>query len=138
MLKAFHPRHAKWRAGDKDAATEQAGRLKKALPYKVSKRLAELFSENETTPFSSARWRAVVLETGNRAGLLMCGDLATAARLVVQASLPNAPAQVTPEYLREQAGKEGPLKELLKYAISDEYFALRESIGTSVTKAVAA
>ncbi len=138
VLKAFHPRHAKWRTGEKDAATEQAARLKKALPYKVSKRLAELFSENETTPFSSARWRAVVMETGNRAGLLMCGDLATAARLVVQASLPNAPAQVTPEYLREQAGKEGPLKELLKYAISDEYFALRESIGTSVTKAVAA
>src|SRR5581483_2329046 len=41
VLKAFHPRHARWRAGEKGA--EQAAKLKKALPYKVAKRLAELF-----------------------------------------------------------------------------------------------
>ena len=50
MLKAFHPRHARWRAGETGGANEQAAKLKKALPYKVAKRLAELFQEHETAP----------------------------------------------------------------------------------------
>ena len=89
VLRAFHPRHSRWRAGEGGGANEQAAKLKKALPYKVSKRLAELFQEHESRPFSSARWRTVVQETGNRAGLLMCGDLATAARVVLRETLPD-------------------------------------------------
>jgi tetratricopeptide (TPR) repeat protein len=136
VLKAFHPRHAKWRAGD--PGTEQAAKLKKALPYKVSKRLAELFQEHEAQPFNSARWRSVVQETGNRAGLVMCGDLATAARIVLREILPDAPPEAPPALVRDQASKSGPLRELLRFAISDEYFALREGLGTSVSSAAAA
>jgi hypothetical protein len=137
VLKAFHPRHARWRAGEKGA--EQAAKLKKSLPYKVAKRMAELFQENDATPFSSARWRAVVHETGNRAGLLMCGDLRAAARIVAAEQSTAAGAQdPTPEELREQARTPGPLRGLLRYAISEEYFTLRESLGTGVSKAAAA
>jgi len=39
--------------------------------------------------------------------------------------------------LRDKARARTPLRELLRYAISDEYFTLRESLGTSVTKAAA-
>jgi tetratricopeptide (TPR) repeat protein len=136
VLKAFHPRHARWRAGEKGA--EQAAKLKKALPYKVAKRLAELFQENDATPFSSARWRAVVHETGNRAGLLMCGDLRAAAVIVAREQSGAAEAAPTPDQLREQARTPGPLRGLLRYAISEEYFTLREALGTGVSKAVAA
>jgi golgin subfamily B member 1 len=137
VLKAFHPRHARWRAGEKSA--EQAAKVKKALPYKVSKRLVELFQENDATPFSSVRWRQVVHETGNRAGLLMCGDLKVAARIVLGETVPTlVRSEVTPEVLREHARTKGPLRELLRYAISEEYFNLRESLGTSVSKAAAA
>ena len=136
LLKAFHPRHARWRAGDGSAASEQAAKLKKALPYKVSKRLAELFQENEAQAFSSVRWRQVVDETGNRAGLLMCGDLATAARVVLQES--HSGIEATAEGFLEAAGKPGPLRELLRFSISDACFALRETLGTSVPRAVAA
>ncbi len=43
VLKAFHPRHAKRRATTGDTAAEQAAKLKKNVPYKVSKQLVELF-----------------------------------------------------------------------------------------------
>jgi tetratricopeptide (TPR) repeat protein len=134
VLKAFHPRHARWRAGEKGA--EQAAKLKKALPYKVAKRLAELLQEHDATPFSSARWRFVVHETGARAGLLMCGDLRAAAKVVLTEQAKGV--EPTAEALREHARGRGPLLELLRYAISDEYFTLREALGTSVTKAAAA
>jgi tetratricopeptide (TPR) repeat protein len=136
LLKAFHPRHARWRSGEAGVASEQAAKLKKALPYKVAKRLAELFQENETQPFSSVRWRTVVEETGNRAGLLMCGDLATAARAVFQESNPGVEPDA--EAYLVAAAKPGPLRELLRFSISDACFALREVLGTSVPRAAAA
>ncbi len=136
VLKAFHPRHARWRAGAE--GVEEAAKLKKALPYKVSKRLAELFQENEETPFSSARWRAVVFETGDRAGLLACGDLRTAARLVLAGDGTDPGAELSSETAREHAQKAGPFRELLRFALSEEYFALRACLGTAVTRAAAA
>ncbi len=138
VLKAFHPRHSRWRAGAQDAATEQAAKLKKALPYKVSKRLAELFQENDSTPFSSVRWRAVVIETGNRAGLLLCGDLQAAARVVMRELASGDSPPVDAALLREHAVKDGPLRALLRYAVSEDYFALRASLGIGVSRAAAA
>jgi hypothetical protein len=134
VLKAFHPRHAKWRAGD--AGSEQAQKMKKALPYKLAKRLAELFQEHEATPWGSARWRAVVAETGNRTGLVLCGDLATAARIVLAES--GAGGDLDAAVMREQAAQATPLRELLRYAVTEEYFAAREILGTAVSSKAAA
>jgi hypothetical protein len=134
VLKAFHPRHARWRAGEKSA--DQVAKIKKLLPYKVAKRLVELLQESHETPFSSARWRAVVLESGARAGLLMCGDLRAAARILLREQAPDAQPDAT--VMREQARAPGPLRELLRFAVSDEYFVLRECLGTGVPKAAAA
>jgi hypothetical protein len=77
-LKAFHPKHNRWRAGSEDSAAEEAAKLKKALPYKLAKRIAEIFQEHADAELDCSRWRAAVLETGNRAGLLLCGELRTA------------------------------------------------------------
>ena len=65
-LKAFHPKHNRWRAGSEDSAAEEAAKLKKALPYKLAKRIAEVFHEHADDDIDCARWRAAVLETGNR------------------------------------------------------------------------
>ncbi len=139
VLKAFHPRHSRWRAAAGDAAIEQAAKLKKTLPYKVAKRLAELFQENDATPFSSARWRAVVHQTGNRAGLLVCGDLRVATQIVLaESEAAGGGAEAGPAQLKDAARKPGPLRDLLRYALSEEYFGLRESLGTSVRRAAAA
>jgi tetratricopeptide (TPR) repeat protein len=138
VLKAFHPRHARRRAAAGDAASEQAARLKKNVPYKVSKRLVELFQDLGTTSWSSLRWRAVVHHTGNRAGLLMCGDLKTAARIVLHEGGAEPLETMTPEEVRQLAAAHEPLRELLRYAISEDCFRLRERLGTAIASAAAA
>jgi hypothetical protein len=132
VLKAFHPKHNRWRAGSEDSAAEEAAKLKKALPYKLAKRIAEIFQEHADAELDCSRWRAAVLETGNRAGLLLCGELRAAARVVLRESAAGASeAIITHELLREHARKDGPFKELLRFFVSPEHFGLREILGTA-------
>ena len=130
-LKAFHPKHNRWRAGSEDSAAEEAAKLKKALPYKLAKRIAEIFQEHADAEIDCSRWRAAVLETGNRAGLLLCGELRAAAHVVLRESAVGVPETISQEFLREQAQKTGPLKELLRFFVSQEHFGLREVLGTA-------
>ena len=98
--------------------------------------MVELFLELGSTSWSSVRWRSVVQHTGNRAGLLLCGDLKTAARLVLKN---GAPARdLPPEDLRALAASNEELRELLRFAISEDYFILREKVGTAIASAAAA
>jgi tetratricopeptide (TPR) repeat protein len=136
VLKAFHPRHSRRRATASDATEELAAKLKKNVPYKVSKRLVELFQDLGSTSWSSVRWRAVVHQTGNRAGLLLCSDLRTAARLVLADR--GVMAEMAPEELMSLAKDHEPFRDLVRFALSDDYFMLREKIGTAVASAVAA
>jgi tetratricopeptide (TPR) repeat protein len=130
-LKAFHPKHNRWRAGSEDSAAEEAAKLKKALPYKLAKRIAEIFQEHVDAEVDCTRWRSAVLETGNRAGLLLCGEVRAAAHVVVRESSVGLPDPITQEFLHEQVQKTGPLKELLRYFVSQEHFNLREILGTA-------
>jgi tetratricopeptide (TPR) repeat protein len=136
VLKAFHPRHTRRRAAASDAGADPAADLKKNVPYKVSKRLVELFQELGSTSWSSVRWRSVVQHTGNRAGLLLSGDLKTAARLVLKNGTPAR--DLPPDELRALAMKNDELRELLRFAISEDYFLLREKLGTAIASAAAA
>ncbi len=106
ILRAFHPRHARRRAG----AEDEAAMWKRALPYKVAKRLAELFRDLANTEFSSHRWRRAVQKTGNRAGLLASGDIIAAARV-----------------LSAEGDREG-IEDLARFAASDDYLALRTKL----------
>jgi tetratricopeptide (TPR) repeat protein len=130
-LKAFHPKHNRWRAGSEDSAAEEAAKLKKALPYKLAKRIAEVFQEHVDDEVDCARWRTAVVETGNRAGLLLCGELRTAAQVVACENMAGAPEFISHDLLREQARKPGPLKELLRYFASQEHLNLRGILGTA-------
>jgi hypothetical protein len=133
VLRAFHPRHARRRASAGDAAAEQAARLKKNVPYKVSKQLVELFGALGTTSWSSLRWRAVVHHVGNRTGLVLCGDLKTAAAIVVKESAAFTNGDVpSSEDVRKLATSYEPLRELLRFAVSEDHFLLREKVGTAI------
>ncbi|HVT06900.1 MAG TPA: tetratricopeptide repeat protein [Polyangia bacterium] len=139
VLRAFHPRHAKRRTAVGDAAAEQAAKLKKNVPYKVSKQLVELFQKLGNTSWSSLRWRTVVHQIGNRTGLVLCGDLSTAAQIVIRdEGGRSADEAATPETIRQLATTNEPLRELLRFAISEDYFVLREKLGTALAKAAAA
>ena len=106
ILRGFHPRHARRRAD----AEDEAAMWKRALPYKVAKRLAELFRDLANTEFSSHRWRRAVQKTGNRAGLLASGDIIAAARV-----------------LSAEGDREG-IDDLARFATSDDYQALRTKL----------
>jgi hypothetical protein len=66
----------------------------------------------------------------------MCGDLATAARAVLAETSPGVEA--SPEAFQAAAAKPGPLRELLRFSISESCFTLREALGVSVSRAAAA
>jgi tetratricopeptide (TPR) repeat protein len=107
ILRAFHPRHAR-RSGDDEAAY-----WRKLLPYKAARRLSELFRDMGDTPFSSVEWRKAVRYTANRAGLLASGDVVAAARILNEDGDPQA------------------IRELARFAVSDEYAALRAKLATA-------
>jgi tetratricopeptide (TPR) repeat protein len=112
ILRAFHPRHSRRRLEVNNEAPgqsrdEEAAMWKRQLPYKVAKRLAELFAEKADTSFSSARWRRGVQHTANRAGLVACGDMIAAARVLTA------------------EGDQEAIHELARFAASDDYLALR-------------
>ena len=89
-----------------DAAAEQAAKLKKNVPYKVSKQLVELFQALGTTSWSSLRWRSVVHQIGNRTGLVLCGDLGDRRRGSSCARARRVPERrpaATPEEIRQLA-----------------------------------
>ncbi|HEX3695474.1 MAG TPA: tetratricopeptide repeat protein [Polyangia bacterium] len=141
VLKAYHPRHSRRPANPNDASNDQMLKLKRSVPYKISKRLAELFGALGSTAWSSIEWRSLVQQTGNRAGLLVCGQLKTAVNVVL-AERPGAHktdgGEPSGDELRRMASAHQPLKALLQYAISEDYFHLREKLGTAVVGAVAA
>jgi tetratricopeptide (TPR) repeat protein len=129
VLKAFHPKHSRFPAGSEDAAAEQAAKLKKALPYKIAKRVGELLQEHAEVVLDPMRWRESVREAGNRAGLLMCGSTRVAVPIVARESALGGAGQLPAETLRSHAARPGPLRDLLRFAVSDVYLAARDILG---------
>ena len=136
VLRAFHPRHARRRAPPNDPGTEHAITLRKSVPYKVSKRLIELFADMGSRSWSSVRWRRVVADTGNQTGLLLCGELSAALRSMLRAA--KLPLEPTPEEISRLAAERDDLLELFRFAVSERYFRLREKVGTAAVRAAAA
>ena len=122
VLRAYHPRHAR-RKGAADAVNELAVKIKKLLPYTASKRLAELFQKQSNVSWSSAQWRGAVRLTADRVGLLVCGDLRSAVRVLVRENEPDLPDDPPPEELAALVKRSAPLRDILTFALSEEYFA---------------
>jgi tetratricopeptide (TPR) repeat protein len=67
------------------------------------------------------RWWQTVDITANRAGLLLCGDLEIAKKII--AAEPQQPADLTAQE---------KLKELLQFSVSEQYHALRAALGITI------
>jgi len=67
------------------------------------------------------RWSQCVDITATRAGFLLCGDLEIAKKII--ASEPQQPGDLPPQE---------KLKELLLFSVSEQYFALRQSLGIAI------
>ncbi len=132
VLRAFHPRHARRRSDDGDPISRRAAQLKKDLPYRVSRKLVDLFQAKAHVEFNSALWRHAVQHSGNRAGLLVSGDLRAACRLLVQEEFDvaaDALKEWNAEQIRGWLEKSEALRELCAFAVSEEYFLTRQRLG---------
>ncbi|MEJ7733906.1 MAG: tetratricopeptide repeat protein, partial [Polyangiaceae bacterium] len=67
------------------------------------------------------RWVQTVEITSARAGLRLCGDLEIAKKIL--AAEPQQPGDLSPQE---------KLKELILFSISDQYFALRQTLGIAI------
>jgi hypothetical protein len=67
------------------------------------------------------RWMQAIEITAARAGLLLCADLEIAKKII--AVEPQLPGDLAPPE---------KMKELLVFSVSEEYFALRKTIGIAV------
>ncbi|MSP61854.1 MAG: hypothetical protein EXR72_16275 [Myxococcales bacterium] len=103
FLRAFHP-------VDERAAAAEVARWSRELPGPVARRLDELLATHAETGFSTTAWRRAVQHTGNRAGLLLCGDLVAACAI-----------------LRAE-GDEAAIEDLARFAASDDYVALSQKL----------
>ncbi len=67
------------------------------------------------------RWMQAVEITGSRAGLLLCGDLEIARKII--SAEPQLPGDLSPTE---------KMKELIVFSVSEQYFALRKTLGIAV------
>ena len=121
VLRAFHPRHMKGRRDLSAEAREEVSVFRRALPFKVARRLGEIFRDQADEPFSSAAWRRAALLSANRAGLVLCGDLEVAFRMVLEQDEGLDPEATA----AEQVQRSPLLADLLSFALSDGYHNCR-------------
>ncbi|MCC6748811.1 MAG: hypothetical protein IT371_14220 [Deltaproteobacteria bacterium] len=124
VLRAFHPRHVKHKAPTLEARV-QAEELKRALPYKVARKLGDLFRERPDLAFDTGAYRTALGLTANRVGLVLSGDLSLALRQLAQEEPALAGRPVYPDQLRASFA----VRDLLTFAASEEYYLCRAKLG---------
>ncbi|MCD6496715.1 MAG: tetratricopeptide repeat protein [Deltaproteobacteria bacterium] len=133
VLRAFHPRHSRRKLDPSDSIGARAIQLKKDLPYRVSRKLVALFQAKAHVAFHSGAWRIAVQKTGNRAGLVACADLATAVRVVIKKDLDVELAEEwTTEQFDAYLDESEQLRDLMSYAVCEDYFQVRKRLGQAV------
>jgi len=98
---------------------EMQRRLPPPIMIQLQKNMQQFFQSGQNPNLSA--WLTAVENTANRVGLLLCGDLMTAASVIK-----NEQASVSKLTTKEK------IKELVVFAISDEYFALRKELGLAL------
>ncbi|MBU1411115.1 tetratricopeptide repeat protein [Myxococcota bacterium] len=133
LTRAFHPKYARHQFKTLDPVDERAQELKKVLPYRVSKTIVEFFTENPNLTFDSGAWRKAVWMAGNRAGLLLTGDLPEALRLVLfEETQQVTPATFTEPELAALCVKTPVLQDLFSFFVSPLHVRLRRLLGLAL------
>jgi lipopolysaccharide biosynthesis regulator YciM len=127
VLRAYHPRHARRRTQTGDVS-ELAQKIKRLLPYTISKRLAELFQRSPQVKWASPLWRAAVRLTAHRVALVLGGDLRAAVRVLVRENEPDLSENPPPRELAELVRRSQPLRDLLTFALSEDHLGARATL----------
>lgn len=114
------------------ASLDSMQRVLRSLPGRLRRLLEEVGSAIFDSYVDVERHRAAALHTGNRAGLVMSNDIEVAVRNVAKDHPDVRPVFRDPDGARETIGRIPAVRELLNYAVSDDYFAARTKLGFSI------
>ncbi len=106
-------------------------KLTRFLSRRGRKALDELAPRIGTLRFDVERHRAASLFTANRAGLALANDVEIAMRALARESGVRG-MFADAHGARESLGQSAEIRELLAYAVSEEYFAARAKLGFSI------
>ncbi|MCB9557534.1 MAG: protein kinase [Deltaproteobacteria bacterium] len=113
-------------SGDTDEIEGLAEMFRRTLPPKSLEQISSRLNELRVAARNGAveNWTRGAELAANRAALVLCGDLATAARLVADDRLGE-----------QRLDSKARLAALLSYAVSESYFKVRERLGVALTAA---
>jgi cellulose synthase operon protein C len=106
-------------------------KLLKFLSRKAKGALQELGQRMQAPRLDVERHRAATFHTANRAGLVLTNDIEVVIRSVARDAGTKA-AFADANGARDTIGQNAEIRELLAYAVSEEYFAARTKLGFSI------
>lgn len=113
---------------------EQSKALRKAYSRKSLKLLEEpagAMASTNTVPIEP--FVQGLLFSMDRAGLLVCADVAAGLSLLLKEEAgPNAPKAESTDVITQSLGTRPDLRELMGFALSDDFFRLRQRVGVSL------
>lgn len=109
-----------------DDEDDELEKTSSKLARKMKRELRPLIEKhlNPSTHLELKTWLAAVHATANRGGLVACGSLQIAADFLTEEA--DLSPQNAPEVYRQQIRDSKPLRDLVVYAASSQYFALRD------------
>lgn len=107
-------------------------RVLKALSSRAKRQLEEMRSSLSGLRFDLGRHRTGAAHTAFRAGLVLTNDVEVAVRNIAKDHPDLRPVFADPRGAAATVGKIPEVRELLAYAISEEYFAARAKLGFSI------
>jgi hypothetical protein len=106
-------------------------KLARVLSRRARKMLEDLSPKFQGMRFDLDRHKAAAIHTANRAGLVMTNDIEVVARSIAREANIKAMFRDA-EGARETIGQSHEIREMLSFAVSEEYFAARAKLGFSI------
>lgn len=107
-------------------------RVLKTLSSKGKRMLEEMRAQLATLRFDAARYKSATVLTALRAGLVISNDIEVAIRTVAKEHPEIKAVFADAKGAAATIGRIPEVRELLAYAISEEYFATRAKLGFSI------
>jgi len=114
------------------AAADQMQRAVRQLSSKAKKQIEQIGDRLTRAPIDIGRHRAAMKHTANRAGLVFTNDVAVAVRNIAKRFPDVRPVFRDASGAEETVGQIDEVRELLAFAVSEEYFAARTRLAFSI------
>jgi len=112
-----------------DGLVRQVG---KALPRRTRRQVEELAGRLAPLEVDLIAWYAALSGTGDRAGLLLSGDVTGALQLVLRDGAPPPPRPEGVADIRDAVRSRPDLRDLLRFAASEDHFRLRQKLRMAI------